>query len=84
MCSLHLLARLMLLYVAESFCHTGDGNCAYRAIVFGLVESAFHSHSARLYLCERLQAVHSCMPSWTVIHRSLDNQGCSAEEGYCW
>lgn len=75
-CLLHL--RFL---TGENVC-AGDGNCAYRAIMFGLVENAFHSQTARSYLSDHLQRLHSSMPSWTLIHHSLDNQGCTADEGY--
>lgn len=61
--------------------YAGDGNCAYRAIMFGLVESAFDSPTARKYLVEKLQAVKSSLPSWAVEHDDSLNRGCTVDFG---
>ena len=59
----------------------GDGNCAYRAIMFGLVESAFNNPTARRYLVEKLQAVKSSLPSWAVERNDSLNRGCTVDFG---
>lgn len=70
------------IFTADTKLNAGDGNCAYRSVMFGLVEAAFCSSKVRKEISKRLAELNSIVPLWVLYHHVSRNCTSPAVDGY--
>lgn len=68
--------------LSSHFLPAGDGDCAFRAILWSLVEQASYRPASRAYLTQQLTTHMKSLPGWAINATHHDNRGSSAREGY--